>query len=802
MKKISTFDAHCYMFIKERANILLLILILLVLSPLVASYTVEALIELGDRSSAELRSTASTSLIVEKENERLKEASKNLPSTKKALGRILNGGGPDQGILAEGMLQACVLETDQGRRISILKATSGGRMFTDVSQNAEKKIVKKTSIVFGENSTPPDELDYLRVNKYPVELLRASGNGTVFEIDDSKANDAEKVIDLTALCETSKDRRTSSRAQVNFTNLEQETKRFKGNAFGPIQKDLDSPYGRFTSNNGLVHVRYDTIEVTLQAVAVVLFLVELIVLEDLKKRRCRYYHVCALSLLLVAAVISTGMGHWKVLNVLKEQNFAWESCGSYNIQRTLNNSIRQGYLYEAHCEWVIIRATSSWQAYLILLPSGLGLLLLIYLLARFAVYKTRRKTQVSAEDDKIDGVDAVNLSSEFGGRRKHRSLSQILSTSTVFLALCIGVTNGQDTCSVAGFPPKKGVQSGLDLVFDKQAIFVGGVASSGTWRCGWESGPQGSGKDSTSCATVDDCFVRWAAPKEDLKTGFLIGSTRVINARCNLNSICPFTGRRCTENLLKLNDTFGCTARFKFPPPITYLTTEEIRKSEKWCRFGTPLVKAFCHGHWMNYLARRELKSLVLQIKEKLGDRPVNTEKLSEYEFPDCAGLPTELGGRKNGLGAEFEHPSSRGAKCINSKELKARAIQNSRTFCAKKLVEQGICGGVSRYGLKSDCPRKLIALCSDTVYHILLIKSKTLRATDDWMVSRCHRGGLTAFGKPDNWTMNNDAVLLPTDQVPTDEEGFPLVRPIRTGWRFRESEEDRLPMRPTLDDD
>ena len=73
-----------------------------------------------------------------------------------------------------------------------------------------------------------------------------------------------------------------------------------------------------------------------------------------------------------------------------------------------------------------------------------------------------------------------------------------------------------------------------------------------------------------------------------------------------------------------------------------------------------------------------------------------------------------------------------------------------------------------------------------DALYTQLVIKSKNMRASDDWLIARCHQGGKTLFGGfRGNWKTNDDSIVGSDGDLPKDGQENPLIRPVRQGWKF-----------------
>lgn len=776
---------HCHAFQMYLRFVLVLCLIIQG-----GGLPVLALQKLQDSTVPRLGETIYAGAIAtEQQDERLRRGAKGLPTDEEGLKRVLDSGKLEDGMIAKAdSVTACLIRAGQGRRVSILNSFLELVAFTEIKADDEnQKLISRKTFV----RSPQKEL-FTPIDSYPLENLQASGiegrKNEVKIINKKQVTDSAYAKDLREVCDTVDVPKTAvAAAGAETLNLTGEY------VLGEVQPE--SPFARLPDHTAVVRVRYDSYEVVLQSIAVALLLLDLFILDDFQHKKLKFYHVSGVALLVIATVVTVVMGYFQVLEVLSSESYAWTSCGSYRISGAKKNeSKRRGVQYDVLCHWVVVKAESTAASYLILIPSALGALLLLILVARFTFlrYRSHQNRLLEEQDDESKFVEerekARNISSgpnlTHSASKKSRLGFMKKAIFTSAIAMCICAVSGKD------FPPKSVERIGMNFIANGDVLYVGGVAVASPWRCTWESA-KGPVDDVASLTGVDDCYARWSPPKEDQSTGLLVDEGIIKFERCNPpGKQCPFTGTRCRAT----DPTFDCRPRFKVPKPIKFLSQWQVDVVKSWCSFGSETRKSFCRMKCIRRLAHRELKMLTHEIKTKLGDERINVHRISEYKFPDCAGPPRNLSGSDSGKSTASEHFSISGDDCINSRELEKLAGQRARKACEEKLdAKKGVCKDSHWYGRSRDCRKRLTDICADAVYTLLLVKSKNMRAADDWLVSRCHQGGLTQAGPMmKNWAANKDSVVAIDDDIPKDKDTkLPFIRPVRQGWKFRTNPTD-----------
>lgn len=163
----------------------------------------------------------------------------------------------------------------------------------------------------------------------------------------------------------------------------------------------------------------------------------------------------------------------------------------------------------------------------------------------------------------------------------------------------------------------------------------------------------------------------------------------------------------------------------------------------------------------------------------------MNIHRISEYIFPDCAGPPRSLSGIEAGVSKSTDsmHFSVSGSNCVNNAKLESLARNRAKEACTRKITAQTLCQDIHHYENDQQCRKSLINLCASALYTTFVIKSRYMRAADDWLVSRCHQNGQTLFGALKNWRANEEAVGF-SDDIP-NMNGRPLIRAVRQGNKF-----------------
>lgn len=398
-------------------------------------------------------------------------------------------------------------------------------------------------------------------------------------IDEARITSEALVSDVQFLCDVSDENENA------VTATGEKSVRISGVVLqNKTLKDLENPFAEYPRPASIVKISYDTYEVVLQVIAVSLLLLDLFILEGLKRSKLKTYHILALILLVVATVVTVVMGYFQVLEVLGAQSFAWASCGSFNLQPLSSEKSvpsRTGILYSVFCEWVVIRAHSSPSSYLILVPSALGAALVLFVLLRFVISKYRTLGR-NAEQQDLEAKSLGEASSEQTRSREKRSkpgkVKKVLFGAAISILIC--------HCQAQQFPPKSvEVVGGIQFVANGDVLWLGGVAVASPWRCAWEN-KDAPINDNSSLTGIDDCFARWDPPMEDNSTGLLYGRAEIKYTRCTPpGKRCPFTGTYCPSE--EGAEPLNCRSRLKLPGPLIFYRKWQLKAINYWCYFGS-----------------------------------------------------------------------------------------------------------------------------------------------------------------------------------------------------------------------